>query len=75
MLTLLASMPLILAKLGNSRSVALPGGPQGPVRDAEFLAGLVDADLGRPLPGLLSRLPVVVEPGPLGAALEHGGLR
>ena len=54
--------------------MALPGGPQGPVRDAEFLAGLVDADRSRPPPGLLGRFPVLVEPGAPGAALEYLGL-
>jgi hypothetical protein len=54
--------------------VALPGGAQGPVRDPEFLAGLVDADLGGPLPGLLGGVAVLVEPSALGAALEDLGL-
>jgi hypothetical protein len=46
--------------LGQAEAVALPGGAQRPVRDAQFLAGLVDADLGGPLPGLLGCVPVVV---------------
>jgi hypothetical protein len=45
-----------------------------PVRDPQLLAGLVDPDLGGSLPGLLGRLAVLVEPGPLGAALEDLGL-
>jgi DNA-binding CsgD family transcriptional regulator len=54
----------------QAEAVALPGGPQRPVRDPEFLAGLVDADLGGPLPGLLGRRLVPVEPGALRPALE-----
>jgi hypothetical protein len=54
--------------------VALPGGPQRPVRDAEFLAGLVDADLGGALPGLLGGVAVLVEAGASGPALEPLGL-
>jgi hypothetical protein len=50
--------------------VALPGGPQRPIRDAEFLAGLVDADLGGALPGLLGGVAVLVEAGAWRAALE-----
>src|SRR5215218_4266227 len=60
---------------GEAEAVALPGGPQGPVRDAEFFAGLVDADLGGALPGLLGGVAVLVEAGPWRAALEHLRLR
>src|SRR5215218_8892281 len=59
---------------GQAKAVTLPGGPQRPVRDAEFLAGLVDADLCGPLPGLLGGVAVLVEAGALGAALEYLGL-
>src|SRR5215218_8820840 len=54
----------------EAEAVALPGGPQRPVRDPEFLAGLVDADLCGALPGLLGGVAVLVEPGALGPALE-----
>ena len=59
---------------GEAEAVALPGGPQRPVRDAEFLAGLVDADLGGALPGLLGGVAVLVEAGASGPALEPLGL-
>src|SRR5215218_6918252 len=59
---------------GQAEAVALPGGAQGPVRDAEFFAGLVDADLGGALPGLLGGVAVLVEAGPWRAALEPLGL-
>src|SRR5215207_11219760 len=59
---------------GQAQAVALPGGPQRPIRDAEFLAGLVDADLGGPLPGLLGGVAVLVEAGALWSTLEHPGL-
>src|SRR5512132_3294794 len=55
---------------GETEAVALPSGPQRPIRDAEFLAGLVDADLGGALPGLLGGVAVLVKAGTLGAALE-----
>src|SRR5215218_11234308 len=58
----------------EAEAVALPGGPQGPIRDAEFLAGLVDADLGGALPGLLGGGAVLVEAGAWGPALEPLGL-
>src|SRR5215218_7200682 len=59
---------------GEAEAVALPGGPQRPVRDAEFLAGLVDADLGGALPGLLGGVAVLVEAGASWPALEYLGL-
>jgi hypothetical protein len=54
--------------------VALPGGAQRPIRDPEFLAGLVDADLCGPLPGLLGGVAVLVEAGASRPALEPLGL-
>jgi hypothetical protein len=59
---------------GGGEAVALPGGAQRPIRDAEFLVGLVDADLGGPLPGLLGGVAVLVEAGASGPALEPLGL-
>src|SRR5215218_2420585 len=59
---------------GEAEAVALPGGPQRPIRDPKFLAGLVDADLGGALPGLLGGVAVLVEAGALGPALERLGL-
>jgi phage shock protein C len=54
--------------------VALPGVPQRPIRDTEFLAGLVDPNLGRLLPGLLGGGAVLVEPGPLVVGVWNGSL-
>src|SRR5215213_1616476 len=59
---------------GEAEAVALPGGPQRPIRHPEFLAGLVDADLCGALPGLLGGVAVLVEAGALRAALEPLGL-
>jgi hypothetical protein len=55
--------------------VPLPGVPQRPVGDTEFLAGLVDADLGGVPPRLLGGVTVIVEPRASRAALEHLRLR
>src|SRR6266511_4450855 len=55
----------------QAKAVPPPGVPQRPVGDAQFLAGLVDPNLGGAPPRLLSGCSVVVEPRAPGPTVEH----